>query len=430
MSDEKKTNVSIKIFTEESKRKVTNLIQECLGIQIISENGSLEIIGSMENPTISAIIDSIIKNRMVSTLDIRGQEIEEKLPETKKDKIKTEEKISEVKGSSEEIKVDTKDVDRPIETEEAKSETIEDKSTNVEPIKAEGDKDVEAELQKDQKATKETTITELQKKVLQYIEKNTEVKTKEIFKETGLKYATLKYSLISLEEKGKIEKVSRGLWRIKPDENESTTSTTDTKNEETDQINIVEKGPPVDEKDISDKIFKDIQRGWRVNLEELAEKFKIPKDIVEKVLIELQEKDKRIIRSDNEYYIPPSPFKFFDDETYKDLLDYIMYGCEFSEDAIIRKFPDKKDEISELMMKLQPKYIKPKMDSLDNRYVVRTKASILYFVKNHPNCTKKRIITCLFNMNPVEIKIEIKNAIARGELQYDKKSQTYIALNM
>ena len=152
--------------------------------------------------------------------------------------------------------------------------------------------------------------------------------------------------------------------------------------------------------------------------------------MIGKILLELQGKDKRIIKSGNEYYIPPSPFKFFDDETYKDLLDYIMCRCEFSEDAIIRKFPDKKDEIFELMMKLQPKYIKPKMDSLDNRYVVRTKASILYFVKNHPHCTKKRIITCLFNMNPAEIQIEIKNAIARGELQYDDKNQTYIALYM
>lgn len=428
MSNEK-TNVSIKILKEESKRKVTNLIQERLGIQIISENGSFEIIGDMENPTISAITHSIIENGITARLDINVQEVEEKLSDTKENDKKTEEKISEVKKDSGEKEVVTKDIKEPMKTEQVKAEPIKVEAVKVELIKAEPNKDRPIKVES-KEVTKGGELSEDKKKILKFLEVNPGARTSEIAKEISKPAGDIQWILRALVSKGKIEKVSRGVWRIKSvGDNQSTT---DAEKEETDQMNIVEKGPPIDEKDISEKILKCMQRGWRVTSEELAEKFKISKDIVEKVLIELQEKDKRIIKSGNEYYIPLSPFKFFDDETYKDLLDYIMCGREFSEDVLMRKFPNKKNEISELMIKLQPKYIKPKMDSLDNRYIVNTKASILYFVKNHPHCTKKKIILCLsmFNINQAEIQLEIKNAIIRGELRFDEKNQTYIALKM
>ncbi len=385
---------------EKAKRKILEVIEECTELTILLPDEPLRMIVSLDNDIMTNIIKMLIMEDLLSAVTIQPYS-----------KAKSQQIAPEITKKQQSAETSTQ--------EPMKENTKEDTSKHS----AEVSKEFSTQLAM-KKTDKKQTIKD---RILLFMQQE-----KRVLSNTEISVAignnispqNLSYSLMLLCKQGKIEKVSRGYWKVKEE-----TIKQDKKVKQGEQ-ETKEQATKQENSQITEQQVLDLftTTGWQMTQDEVAKKLKAkPKAVVE--ILNILVGSKKLQKEGEVYKIYQSPFGIFEDEKYRVLLDYIMEQNYFIEGSVRSKFPQEAHKLEELLKQMGQRYIKEEQNAKES-YTVYLKGRILYYVMKHPNADLGDIRHAFPAISNQEMSNVINIALRNKELQRNATTGTFVTLSM
>ena len=208
-------------------------------------------------------------------------------------------------------------------------------------------------------------------------------------KVAGLRRSVLLIIIHTLEDEEEIFKVQKGKWRHKnaPEVQEEAKKEPKSINEELQKEN---------------EVMQLFERGWRITVEELMERFQMEEAEVKKILDRLVTQRKINQYTDGTFCKVKENADIFEIEKYKEILSFIMSSKTVNMYILGREFPNEAEEIVKM---LEGKYLRYRPDS--STYLVLLNGRLTYFIYQKQKVTLAEI----YKAFPKDDKAEIRRIL-------------------